>query len=74
MSTEVQTLAKKVTQLSAADRAYLAECLLASLDETEIQEQWAEEAERRADEIRSGEVKPIPADEVYRRIDELLQK
>lgn len=72
MSKTVKNLAAKVVQLPPGDRVYLAEQLLASLDDSDIEEQWIEEAKRRRDEIRSGKVRPVPSEEVYRRIDELL--
>ena len=46
------------------DRTYLAEQLLASLEDSELEQQWISEAKRRRDEVRSGRVKPIPAEEV----------
>jgi putative addiction module component (TIGR02574 family) len=74
MTTKVKSLAKTAVLLSPEDRTYLAEQLLASLDEADLEQQWVAEAKRRRDEIRSGQVKPIPAKEVYRRIDRLLGK
>ena len=52
-------------------RALLADKLLHSLDSPgreEIDRLWAEEAERRVRQIESGEVKPIPGDEVFKKI------
>lgn len=74
MTTKVKSLAKTAVLLPAKDRTYLAEQLLASLDEADLEQQWAAEARRRRDEVRSGRVKAIPAEEVYRRIDRLLGK
>jgi putative addiction module component (TIGR02574 family) len=74
MSKTVNDLAKKVVQLPAEDRAYLTECLLASLDESDLEQQWKAEAIKRRNEVRSGRVKPISSDAVYREIDELLKK
>lgn len=74
MRAKVKSLAQSVVLLPAKERAYLAEQLLASLDEADLEEQWAVEAKRRRDEVRSGQVKPIASDEVYRRIDCLLGK
>jgi len=54
-------------------RALLAEKLLKSLDpkaDEEIDRLWAEEAERRVEQIRSGDVKPLPGEEVLREIRE----
>jgi putative addiction module component (TIGR02574 family) len=74
MTTKVKSLAKTAVLLPPEDRTYLAEQLLASLDETDLEHEWAAEATRRRDEVRSGRVKPIPAEEVYRRINRLLGK
>jgi len=64
---EVFTTALK---LGVEERAELAGRLLVSLDErseSEIERLWLEEAERRLEELRSGKVRGIPADEVFRR-------
>lgn len=74
MTAVVKDIAATVEQLPLKDRAYLAERLLASLEETDLERQWTEEAVRRRDEVRSGKVKPVPAAEVYRRIERLLAK
>jgi putative addiction module component (TIGR02574 family) len=56
-------------QLPERDRARLAELLLASLDEEdEVAAAWADEAERRFEELKSGKTKAMPADEVLERI------
>ncbi len=72
MTATVKNLAKTAVLLPPKDREYLAERLLASLEETESEQQWITEARRRRDDVRSGRVKPIPAEEVYRRIDRIL--
>ena len=74
MTTNLKTLAETVTKLPADDRAFLAEQLLVSLDDTELEKSWAAEAKRRRDEIRSGQVKPVDSEEVYRRIDAILKE
>jgi putative addiction module component (TIGR02574 family) len=74
MTTKLKSLAKTAVLLPPEDRTYLAEQLLASLEEADLEQQWVTEATRRRDEVRSGRVKPIPAEEVYRRIDHLLGK
>jgi putative addiction module component (TIGR02574 family) len=56
-------------QLSQAERAELARVLLLSLEgeeEADHEQLWAEEAERRYEEIRSGEVTALPSSEVLR--------
>lgn len=77
MTAALKDIATTVEQLPTKDRAYLAERLIASLDEGDMEQQWASEASeamRRRDEVRSGKVKSIPAAEVYRRIESLLAK
>jgi putative addiction module component (TIGR02574 family) len=74
MTSALKDIADTVDQLPAKDRAYLAEHLIASLDEADLQQQWADEAIRRRDEVRSGKVKTVPSAEVYRRIQRLLAK
>ena len=71
MTTKVKSLAKTAVLLPPKDRTYLAEQLLASLEESDLEQQWTTEAKRRRDEVRSGRVKPISAGAVYRRIDQV---
>jgi len=72
MTAALKSIAETVQQLPAKERAYLAERLLASLDEAELETAWADEAIRRRDEVRSGKVKAVPAAEAYRRIERQL--
>ncbi len=57
-------------------RIRLIDKLLRSLNPTskEIDELWATEAERRVEEIRSGKVKPLAGEEVFKEIREKLLK
>jgi putative addiction module component (TIGR02574 family) len=51
-------------KLPVADRARLAERLIASLDaDAEIEAAWAVEARRRDGELRSGAVEAIPLED-----------
>jgi putative addiction module component (TIGR02574 family) len=57
--------------LPPESRALLADRLLNSLDfskREEIDRMWAEEAERRIRQIKTGEVEPIPGEEVFKEI------
>jgi putative addiction module component (TIGR02574 family) len=74
MTATLKSIAATVEQLPVRDRAFLAERLVASLDEADLEKEWAGEALRRRDEVRSGKVAPVPAAEVYRRIEQLLAK
>ena len=74
MTAILKDLAEAVVKLPADERAFLAEELLASLDDAEIEKSWANEAKHRRDEVRSGRVKPLESEDVYRRIDALLNQ
>jgi putative addiction module component (TIGR02574 family) len=66
----IDEITREALQLDPTRRANLARELLASLDdlsEGEIEQLWLEEAERRRLEVESGEVTPIPMDEVFAR-------
>ncbi len=57
-------------RLTEKQRARIALRLLSSLEPVEgtaaeIEAAWVAEAERRLDEIESGAVRPVPADEVF---------
>lgn len=56
-------------------RTQLVERLLQSLHpaQTEIDRLWADEAENRVKEIKSGAVKTIPGDEVFKKIRDRLR-
>jgi putative addiction module component (TIGR02574 family) len=60
-----EQLEAELLQLPAAVRGRLAEALLDSLDaaDTEIDVAWADEAERRYQELKAGSVKAVPAAE-----------
>ena len=71
MSLTVEQLAEEAMQLPVASRAQLADKLVESLDlaePDEIQRLWATEAIRRRDEIRSGQVKPLPGEQVMAEV------
>ncbi len=65
MSTQFEILEAEVLKLVPADRALLAEHIIASLDEdSEIESAWAVEVERRVAEIESGKIVGTPFEEV----------
>ena len=66
-----EKILSEAMSLPANARALLADRLLHSLDAPDrgdIDMLWAEEAERRVLQIESGEVEPIPGEEVFREI------
>jgi putative addiction module component (TIGR02574 family) len=66
----LEELEAEIRKLNLKDRAALAKWIVQSLDElagAEIEALWAEEAERRLDELEQGVAAEIPAEEVLRR-------
>jgi putative addiction module component (TIGR02574 family) len=74
MTNALKNLAEEVVQLPPKARAFLAERLLESLEQLDAEEAWKTEAKRRRDEIRSGKVKPVNAEDVYRRIEKIFKR
>ena len=59
-----------VVSLPVEERAILADSLLRSLNtpESAVDGAWASVARRRLDELRSGQVTPVPGDEVFGKV------
>ena len=77
MSTLVEELSARAKTLSAEDRARLVEELLDSLQgesDTEVENAWDREIERRVAEIESGSVKLIAAEEVHAEARRLIRR
>ncbi len=72
MTISVDELATKAMSLSGEARALLAEKLVESLDQELVQDIWLAEAKRRRDEVRSGQVKPIPGIDAMESVRKLL--
>ena len=72
MATSVDELTTKAMALPGQARALLAERLVESLDEESVSEIWLTEAKKRRDEVRSGQVKPIPGVEVMEEVRKLI--
>ncbi|HEX7185188.1 MAG TPA: addiction module protein [Thermoanaerobaculia bacterium] len=73
MARPIEQIEAEALELDQKDRARLAHRLLLSLepvleDEAEVEKAWIEEAVRRRAELESGEVKAIPAEEVFREL------
>lgn len=67
---KTQELFDEAVSLPVETRAQLIDKLLRSIHplQKEIDELWAAEAEKRVEEIKSGKVKTIPGDEVFKKI------
>ncbi|MBF0410903.1 MAG: addiction module protein [Candidatus Riflebacteria bacterium] len=77
MGTATAKLEEQILSLTCEDRIYLVDRLLKSLNsptKDEIDRAWAEEAERRIDELDSGLVKAIPGEQVFTEIRRKLKK
>jgi len=76
MAIPVEKIAEVALALPSDARALLADRLVESLDpltDEDVRDPWIAEALRRRDEVRSGEVKTIPADEVIARLRALVK-
>lgn len=70
----IEEVESSALQLPRAERARLAELLIASLDEDlAVEESWRLEVRRRVEELRSGAVPSIPGEQVFQELDELLR-
>ena len=67
---KTKELFEEAVSLPVEIRTQLVDKLLRSLHPTrkEIEELWAEEAEKRGEEIKSGKIKTIPGKEVFKKI------
>jgi putative addiction module component (TIGR02574 family) len=68
MADAVKILKTEALKLGEKDRTELARVLLLSLGDSEDQESelaWAEEAERRYQELKAGAVSAIPSERVF---------
>ena len=72
MTISVNELATKAMSMSGEARALLAEKLVESLDQELVRDIWLTEAKRRRDEVRSGQVKPIPGIDAMKSVRKLL--
>ncbi|MEJ7670870.1 MAG: addiction module protein [Casimicrobiaceae bacterium] len=69
METQLEILESEALKLTPSERAALAQRLLASLEEdSEIEEAWAAEIERRIAEVESGAVQVVPIAEALAQV------
>jgi putative addiction module component (TIGR02574 family) len=76
-SKPIATIQDEIRRLSAAEKEEVLRTLLEELDgppDPDVESAWLQEVERRAGEIESGQVKCVPAEEVFRQLDALLKK
>ena len=71
MARDLKQLFREAFELSESERATLAGLIIESLEpppDPDVEEAWAEEAERRWNEIESGAVRTIPWEEVRAKL------
>lgn len=71
MGSAVDIIEEQIRALSTSDKEALLRVLLEELDgpaDPDIEAAWIEEVRRRDDELDSGRVQAIPADEVFARL------
>jgi len=77
MSSNLDQLTADAMKLPLRDRVQLAQRLVSTLDdevESGVEELWFAEAERRLEEIRSGKVEGVDADDAFRSAREALKR
>ena len=63
-------LIEEAVSLPVEERAIVADSILRSLNapESDIDRKWMAVAQRRLEELHSGQVKPIPGEQVFARV------
>lgn len=74
--TRVEELILEIESLPVDMRIEIADRILESLNppDPEVEKAWIEEIRRRAADIDSGKTQPIPAEEVFARLQERFRK
>jgi hypothetical protein len=67
---ETRKIIEEVISLPVEERALIADSILRSLNpvESDIDKKWIKIAEQRLQELKSGIVKAVPGDEVFKKI------
>ncbi|MFZ2629626.1 MAG: addiction module protein [Rugosibacter sp.] len=74
MGNQLEKLEAEALKLTSGERAAFAQLLLASLDEdTEIDDAWAVEIERRIADVDSGAVQAIPIAQALAQVRAVLK-
>ena len=74
MKATLEQVAEEALGLSLPDRSVLTRILIQTLDPepaedaAEVQQAWQVEVEKRVDEVLSGRVKTVPAEEVFAKL------
>lgn len=73
---KASVLLEEAVSLPVEERAHLVDCLLQTLNPPDAShaDTWSAVARRRLDELRSGNVVPIPGEKVFARIQQRYKK
>jgi putative addiction module component (TIGR02574 family) len=77
MHARFEEIAARAMELPEQERVRLARELIASLDEEidpHVEGLWLAEAERRLEELRSGQSRGVPAEEAFARVRKALRR
>ncbi len=77
MSSDVAQIEAKIRSLSFEDKTELLRALIGELDspaDTDVEQAWLVEAQRRHREIAEGKVQPVPAQQVFDHLRARLKK
>jgi hypothetical protein len=72
----IEQLTEEILSLPSASRALLAEKIVESLEfdtDPKIQAAWVTEAKRRRNEVKNGDIQPIPGEEALTQVRQLLE-
>lgn len=71
MSAAFKQIVENIHHLSSDEKALVAHCLISSLEvqyDDDVDQAWADVAQKRVDELKSGAVQPVSWDEIKNRI------
>ncbi len=73
---KAKDLLAEIAELPVAMRARLADEILRTLNpaDPEIEAAWIEEVDRRIKEYESGQATMVPGEEVFKKMDEIVNK
>jgi putative addiction module component (TIGR02574 family) len=77
MSDSVIELERKIRSLSREHRLELIRNLIADLDgpaDTDVEQAWLKEAQRRLEQLKQGKVRPVPGEQVFRNLKARLKR
>ncbi len=74
MTATLQSIEAQALKLSPEERTELIERLIVSVAPPPLSAAWQVEIERRISDMDAGRTQPIPAEEVFARIDQKLRR